>query len=329
MKEKLPWLLFGGVAALAIAALAGLLIGDRDADVVRRVPDFTLQERGGRTLSRRDLLGEVWVAQFIFTRCAGTCPVMVSRMYALSKKLPQAKYVSFSVDPEHDTPEVLARYAKNNSLPAEWLFATGTQAQMQSLAKEGFLLSMGPGSDPKEPVIHSDRFVLVDRYGRIRASVSTSDESVLSRIEAELARLLAERSLPVQHFAALNACLNAVCGIFLLLGLVLIKAKRPGAHRACMLTALAISALFLASYLTAHYYLGSTRYRGEGALRTVYFTILISHTILATLVVPLAGVTVWKAFQERFDRHRAWARWTFPIWLYVSVTGVVIYFMLY
>ena len=170
MKEKLPWLLFGAVAACAIAALVGLLFGDRDATFLWRVPDFTVNERGGRTLARRDLLGEVWVAQFIFTRCAGTCPVMVSRMYALSKKLPQAKYVSFTVDPEHDTPEVLARYARNNSLPPDWLFATGTQAQMQSLAKDGFKISMGPGSKPEEPIIHSDRFVLVDRYGRVRST---------------------------------------------------------------------------------------------------------------------------------------------------------------
>ena len=170
MKEKLPWLLFGAVAACAIAALVGLLLGDREAAFLWRVPDFTVNERGGKTLSRRDLIGEVWVAQFIFTRCAGTCPVMVSRMYALSKKLPQAKYVSFTVDPEHDTPEVLARYARNNSLPPDWLFATGTQAQMQSLAKDGFKISMGPGSKPEEPIIHSDRFVLVDRYGRVRST---------------------------------------------------------------------------------------------------------------------------------------------------------------
>ena len=96
-----------------------------------------------------------------------------------------------------------------------------------------------------------------------------------------------------------------------------------------MLTALASSAAFLVSYLTAHHYLGSTPYQGQGTIRTVYFSILISHTILAALVVPLALVTVYRAFGEDFVRHRAIAVWTFPIWLYVSITGVVIYFMLY
>jgi putative membrane protein len=96
-----------------------------------------------------------------------------------------------------------------------------------------------------------------------------------------------------------------------------------------MLGALVVSTLFLASYLTAHYYLGSTKYTGEGPMRTVYFAILLSHTILAALIVPLAGVTVYRAFQGTFDRHKAVARWTLPLWLYVSVTGVVIYFMLY
>ena len=96
-----------------------------------------------------------------------------------------------------------------------------------------------------------------------------------------------------------------------------------------MLTALAASTLFLVSYLTLHHLMGSTPYRGQGTLRTVYFSILLSHTILAALIVPLAMVTVYRAFQEDFARHRRIASWTFPIWLYVSVTGVVIYFMLY
>jgi uncharacterized membrane protein YozB (DUF420 family) len=123
--------------------------------------------------------------------------------------------------------------------------------------------------------------------------------------------------------------LNAASGVFLILGLLLIKAGKPGAHKACMLAALVASALFLVSYLTAHHFLGSTPYPGQGALRKIYFSILISHTILAALIVPLALVTVYRAFREDFARHRAIAVWTFPIWLYVSVTGVVIYFMLY
>jgi protein SCO1/2 len=322
---KYLWVVFVIVGALAATALVGFFI--RRGGRYPRVPEFTLVERSGAPLTRKDLLGRVWVGEFIFTRCAGSCPVMVSRMMSIYKKFPQATYVSVSVDPEYDTPEVLRNYQKNNSLPAEWLFATGTDAAVQDLMKKGFKLSMGPGSSPEERIIHRDRLVVVDRYGRQRGSFTTSTMEGMGDLEAELARVLAEPAIPVQKLSALNAGLNGSAGALLLLGLAFIKAKKPGAHKACMLTALASSSIFLVSYLTAHHFLGSTPY--QGGLRALYFSILISHTILAALVVPLALVTVYRAFQENFDRHRAMATWTFPIWLYVSVTGVVIYFMLY
>jgi uncharacterized membrane protein YozB (DUF420 family) len=151
----------------------------------------------------------------------------------------------------------------------------------------------------------------------------------MGKLEEVLKRVLAEPAIPVQKLPAANAILNGVSGFFLIVGLMLIKAKKPGAHKASMLAALVASTLFLVSYLTAHHFLGSTPYRGQGTFRTVYFAILISHTILAALVVPLAMVTVFRAFKEDFARHRSIAVWTFPVWLYVSVTGVVIYFMLY
>lgn len=96
-----------------------------------------------------------------------------------------------------------------------------------------------------------------------------------------------------------------------------------------MLTAFLSSMLFLISYLVYHFQVGSVPFKGQGGIRLVYFTILLTHTILATVVVPLALVTLFRAFKERFDQHRRIARWTFPIWLYVSVTGVVVYWMLY
>src|SRR6185295_2471809 len=176
----------------------------------------SLVERSGQPLARKDLLGRVWVGEFIFTRCAGACPVMISRMMTLYKNVPQATYVSFTVDPAHDTPVVLAAYAKNNSLPAEWLFATGTYEQMQSLAKDGFKLSMGPGSSADEPIIHSDRLVIVDRYGRQRGSFSTSDREGMERLQAELKRVLAEPAIPVMKLPSLNACLNGASGVFLM-----------------------------------------------------------------------------------------------------------------
>lgn len=128
---------------------------------------------------------------------------------------------------------------------------------------------------------------------------------------------------------AWNAALNSLSAVFLLAGFLFIKSRNRSAHRACMLTAFGCSILFLISYLFYHYQVGSVPFRGQGWIRPVYFTILLTHTILATAVVPLALITLTRALRERFDAHRRIARWTFPIWLYVSVTGVVVYWMLY
>lgn len=135
--------------------------------------------------------------------------------------------------------------------------------------------------------------------------------------------------MDVAILPGLNASLNASATVFLVLGYVLIRQRRTEAHRAAMLSALACSVLFLASYLYYHAQAGSTRFPGTGLPRTIYLTILLTHTVLAATVPFLAGITVFRALRGRFDRHRAIARWTLPIWLYVSVTGVVIYWMLY
>jgi uncharacterized membrane protein YozB (DUF420 family) len=130
-------------------------------------------------------------------------------------------------------------------------------------------------------------------------------------------------------FPPINATLNGCSALLLVTGRLLIARKKVAAHRAVMLTALATSTLFLISYLYYHVHVGSVYFRGTGWSRPVYFTILISHTILAAVIVPLVIITLSRALRARFDRHSAIARWTFPIWLYVSVTGVVIYLMLY
>jgi putative membrane protein len=135
--------------------------------------------------------------------------------------------------------------------------------------------------------------------------------------------------IPVSQLPAVNAALNSFSAILLVGGYLFIRSRNIKAHRACMLSAFASSILFLASYLVYHYQVGSVPFKGQGGIRLVYFTILLTHTILATTVVPLALVTLFRAFKERFDAHRRIARWTFPIWLYVSVTGVIVYWMLY
>jgi putative membrane protein len=128
---------------------------------------------------------------------------------------------------------------------------------------------------------------------------------------------------------AVNATLNGITTVFLAVGWIFIRRGDIRHHRACMLAAFTTSALFLTSYLVYHANVGSVPFAGQGTVRMVYFAILITHIILAALILPLALITLSRALSQRFDRHRAIARWTLPIWLYVSITGVVIYAMLY
>lgn len=135
--------------------------------------------------------------------------------------------------------------------------------------------------------------------------------------------------LSIHQLPTLNAALNGTSALLLVCGYRFIRRREIAAHRTCMIAACAVSALFLISYLTYHYQVGTVRFPGSGWLRGLYLTVLLSHTLLAALVPPLAIVTLWRAVAERFDKHRRLARWTLPIWLYVSVTGVIVYWMLY
>lgn len=135
--------------------------------------------------------------------------------------------------------------------------------------------------------------------------------------------------LDVRDLPTVNAVLNSLSTLLLLSGYVLIRQGRRDAHRNVMIAALVCSALFLTSYLYYHSQVGSVKFQGQGPARTFYFTVLITHTILAAAVPALALITVYQAWRKRWAKHRAIARWTLPIWLYVSVTGVVVYWMLY
>lgn len=136
-------------------------------------------------------------------------------------------------------------------------------------------------------------------------------------------------TLTVRDLPALNAALNAASAALLLWGWLLIRSGRREAHRRVMIAALVCSGLFLTSYLIYHAQVGSVRFQGQGAVRMAYFAILISHTVLAVCIVPLVAVTVTRALRGQFERHRRLARVTLPLWAYVSVTGVVVYWMLY
>lgn len=126
-----------------------------------------------------------------------------------------------------------------------------------------------------------------------------------------------------------NAVLNSISTGLLLLGYYHIRNNRREAHKKAMLAALGTSSLFLVSYLIYHYNVGSVKFTAQGTIRIIYFAILLSHTVLAILVPPMAIISVVRALSERFDKHKKIARWTLPIWLYVSVTGVLVYLMLY
>lgn len=135
--------------------------------------------------------------------------------------------------------------------------------------------------------------------------------------------------IPVKSLPGVIAALNGTAGVFLVLAYIFIRRKKVAWHRFFVFVALACSAAFLCFYLYLHFAAGVVRFSGQGWIRPVYFSILVSHTILATVIVPLVIITLARALRKNFVMHRAIARWTFPLWLYVSVSGVVVYWLLY
>jgi len=131
------------------------------------------------------------------------------------------------------------------------------------------------------------------------------------------------------YFPALIASLNGASAVLLVVGRSLIKRGKLAAHRACMIAAIASSALFLACYLYFHAHVGDIRFLGQGVWHTIYLLVLLPHVTLAIVIVPMVMITLSRGLRERYDKHRAIARWTWPLWMYVSVTGVLVYFMLY
>ena len=135
--------------------------------------------------------------------------------------------------------------------------------------------------------------------------------------------------ITISDLPTVNATLNTISAVLLTVGFLMIRRRKIVAHRNCMIAAFVVSGLFLTSYLIYHYHAGSTPFEGSGWIRSVYFAVLIPHIILAATILPLALITLYLALRKRFTKHRRIARWTLPIWLYVSVTGIIVYWMLY
>jgi protein SCO1/2/putative membrane protein len=245
------------------------------------------------------------------------------------------RLVSVSVDPTYDTPEVLARYAQAlGADPERWWFLTGPKDDVYRLILDRFHVPVSETSvieraQGAEDVAHSAKLALVDRGNRVVGYYNSDDAHEVEALQQRARKI---DNVWARRLPTINATLNGSSAVVLLVGWSLIRAGRVSAHRACMLSALALSLVFLGCYLLYHFVVirGSVPFQGSGrGLRVAYYTVLLSHTVLAIAMVPLAATTLVAALRGRFDKHARWAKLTFPIWLYVSITGVIVYWMLY
>ena len=297
----------------------------------------------------------------------------------------RVRLITITVDPQHDTPEVLQNYAETfGADPDRWWFLTGEQQAIYDLTNQSFqqIVQELTGEDrrPGYEVIHTTNLLHLDALGRVRGKYNSQTDADMTQLRRALTTgrsrpdrdpVLAQASagnsveptagadepaagseeppvanglrpqfppqVPewVRALPRVNALLNATATVLLLLGFVWIRRGHRGRHQWAMLTAFATSIVFLGCYATYHVALrhytgsGSIRFLGTGWIRPVYYTILLTHVVLAAAVPVLASMTIWRAIHERWDAHRKIARITFPIWVYVSVTGVMIYAMLY
>ncbi|MBI4565669.1 MAG: DUF420 domain-containing protein [Planctomycetes bacterium] len=334
--QKLLWAAVN-LAMLGTLAAAGWALTHPAAPLPEmfEIGEWSLTERSGRPFGRADLRGQVWIANFIFTNCAGPCPLMTDGMKQVQERLSGEgglRFVTFSVDPDRDTPEVLRRFAERwEADPQRWFFVTGRE--VYNLVYDRFHLEARPVPDPTpgSEILHDTRFVLVDRRGRLRGLYEYSTSEALIRLARDARRLAREPEgwMSLRTLPRVNAALNGGGAALLCLGFYFILRRRVTLHKACMVSALLVSVVFLASYLYYHFNAGLVRYHGEGWMRPVYFGVLGSHTVLAGMVAPMALATVWLGWRDRLARHVRLARWTLPLWLYVNITGILVYLLLY
>jgi protein SCO1/2/putative membrane protein len=357
--------------------------GPREPWNALEIGDFKLVDQNGATVTKQDLLGKPWVASFIFTRCAGACPLLVRKVYDLSQMVPQVdmRFVTITVDPEHDTVEKMKRYADvYEAKPERWLFLTGEKDEVYRLIRHGFKVAaweqFGTERLPGYEFAHSLSLIHVGADGKVLGKYSSDVDSELRTLQRVLQGRIetppehrpvppgahpdgsaevidvpaaADASPPparnmdplaklppwARRLPATNAMLNGLATILLLVGFSAIKTGNVRFHKKMMLFAFGVSIAFLASYVAYHFalqhYTGThgKKFPGTGTLAALYYTILMSHVALAATVPFLAVVTIWHGLRDNRVQHRRIAKVTFPIWLYVSVTGVIIYWMLY
>jgi protein SCO1/2/putative membrane protein len=336
------------LALLLLAGCAKLPLDD-----LGPVGDFSLTERSGKTVTQDTLKGKVWIASFIFTRCHTHCPRITNTVSDLQEKLRDVKdvrFVTITIDPTHDTPEVLRKYAaEHEAHPERWLFLTGDESEIDRLLNQQFKVGGKSGE-----LMHSTRLVLVDRDGHMQAEpgrgsftgmadteLREANPASADREEAEEQRKIvaAVRSLtgPAWDFPLFHAALNSLATVLLVIGGLAIKFRAVRLHITCMVTTLCVSTLFLGSYLYYHLVVKSsiaTRFMDQNPtapawMANLYYAILLSHTILAVVITPLALWTAYLGWTNQLARHRPLAKWVLPLWLYVTVTGVAVYVLLY
>ena len=335
MKREIIWSVFITVTLIIITA--GFLSWLNTSGSQKRagllnlgkVKDFQFTNQHGKPFGSKDLNGKIWIANFFFTRCQNPCPQLMGNLAKLEKIInTDIRFVSFTVDPKHDTAQALNSYAdRYNTNQIRWTYITGTKNELYDFILNALKVPVEETNVAAQPFIHDSRFVLFDRDGTIRSYYQGLNSESIAKLKSDAEKL--NNAFSIYSLPAVNAGLNTACFLLLVTGLIFIKRKNITAHKMCMLAALVTSILFLTCYLTYHYHAGSVKFKGEGGIRIVYFSILISHTVLAAAVVPLAGVTIFRAMKEDFERHKKIAKLTMPVWLYVSITGVIIYFMLY
>ena len=282
----------------------------------------SLTDRQGHAFPITALEGKIWVVSVVRGDCAGPCEQVLAALQELGDAVPSSVgFLSLT----------LPTLDGSLSLPLQqlpWTVLRGPLDGFRSLTVDYLklhpseLLAVEDGIDAVliATVGSSGRVLRTYRAGEA-GGIAVADRS---GIVSDLDFLQSLRSRPKLH-----AALNALSAALLATGFLFVRKKMIRPHVTCMLLAVVVTLSFLVSYLQYHYHTGSTAFQGQGWIRPLYLGLLLSHTVLAAFVIPLVSVLLFHAVRRRFDRHRRLARWTLPIWLYVSITGVLVYFMLY